>query len=191
MWTRVVNDVIGPMWMGIFIIWAISGLNTKRTVGSASDTRARISLGGVLLGWLILFNRWSRPGVLGERFVSIGPGVVYTGTALTAVGLGFALWARFTIGRNWGRLITVQEDHQLTRTGPYAIVRHPIYSGFMLATFGTALAIGEVGGLVSTALVVISWGYKSRLEERYMIEHFGTEYEQYRQQVSGLLPGIW
>jgi len=88
-------------------------------------------------------------------------------------------------------LITVQEDHQLTRTGPYAIVRHPIYSGFMLATFGTALAIGEVGGLVSTALVVISWGYKSRLEERYMIEHFGTEYEQYRQQVSGLIPGIW
>jgi protein-S-isoprenylcysteine O-methyltransferase Ste14 len=190
MWTRV-DDMIGPMWLAIFIIWAITGLNTKRTVGSASDARARISLGGALLGWLILFNRGFRPGVLGERFVPIGPGVVYTGTALTAVGLGFALWARFAIGRNWGRLVTVQEDHQLIRTGPYAIVRHPIYSGFMLATFGTALAIGEVGGLVATALVVICWGYKSRLEERYMIEHFGVEYEQYRQQVKGLIPGIW
>jgi len=187
MWTRV-DDLIGPMWMAIFIIWAISGLNTKRTVGSASDARARISLWGALLGWLILF---SRPGVLGERFVPIGPGVVYTGTALTAVGLGFALWARFTIGRNWGRLITVQEDHQLMRTGPYAIVRHPIYSGFMLATLGTAIAIGEVGGLVGTALVIISWAYKSRLEEAFMIEHFGAEYQQYRQQVKGLIPGIW
>ena len=190
MWTRV-DDMIGPMWLAIFVIWAISGLSTKRTVGSASDARARISLGGALLGWFILFNRVLRPGVLGERFVPIGPGVVYTGTVLTAVGLGFALWARFTIGRNWGRLITVQADHQLIRKGPYSIVRHPIYSGFMLATFGTALAIGEVGGLVATALVVISWGYKSTLEEGYMIEHFGAEYEQYRQQVKGLIPGIW
>ena len=185
------DDVIGPMWLAIFIIWAISGLTSKRTVGSASDGRARASLWGVLLGWLILFNQNFRPGLLGERFIPIGPTPVYLGTALAAVGLGFALWARFTIGRNWGRLITVQEDHQLMRTGPYAIVRHPIYSGFMLATFGTALAIGEVGGLVATALVVISWGYKSRLEERYMIEHFGAEYEQYRQQVKGLIPGIW
>jgi protein-S-isoprenylcysteine O-methyltransferase Ste14 len=179
------------MWLAIFLIWAISGLQTKRTVGSASDARARISLGGVLLGWLILFNRGFRPGLLSERFVANGPIPAYLGTALTAVGLGFALWARFTIGRNWGRLITVQEDHQLIRTGPYAIVRHPIYSGFMLATFGTALAIGEAGGLVATALVVICWGYKSRLEERYMIAHFGPQYEQYRREVQGLIPGIW
>jgi len=190
MWTRV-DDMIGPMWVAIFVIWAISGLTTKRTVGSGTDARARISLWGVIMGWLILFNQGLRAGVLGQRFVPIGPGVVYTGTALTALGLGFALWARFTIGRNWGRLITVQEDHQLIRKGPYAIVRHPIYSGFMLATFGTALAIGQVGGLVATALVVISWGYKSRLEERYMVEHFGAEYEQYRQQVKGLIPGLW
>lgn len=61
----------------------------------------------------------------------------------------------------------------------------------MLATFGTALAMGEVGGLIATALVVGSWTYKSRLEEAYMIEQFGAEYEQYRQQVKGLIPGIW
>jgi len=61
----------------------------------------------------------------------------------------------------------------------------------MLATLGTAIAIGEVGGLVGTALVIISWAYKSRLEEAFMIEHFGAEYQQYRQQVKGLIPGIW
>jgi protein-S-isoprenylcysteine O-methyltransferase Ste14 len=190
MWTRV-DDVIGPMWLAIFIIWAISGLTSKRTVGSASDGRARASLWGVLLGWLILFNQNFRPGLLGERFIPIGPTPVYLGTALTALGLGFALWARFTIGRNWGSLITVQEGHKVIRTGPYAIVRHPIYSGFMLATFGTALAIGQVGGLVATALIVICWAYKSRLEEGYMIQQFGAEYEDYRHQVKGLIPGIW
>lgn len=142
--------------------------------------------------WLVLlFYQAIQPAPLRERFVPYGPAAAYTGLALTTVGLGFALWARFTIGQNWGRLITVQEGHKVVRTGPYAIVRHPIYSGFMLATLGTAIAHGEVAGLIATALVVICWGYKSRLEERFMIEQFGAEYEQYRREVKGLIPGIW
>jgi protein-S-isoprenylcysteine O-methyltransferase Ste14 len=190
MWTRF-NDFIGTMWLVIFIIWAISGLSVKHTVSSSSDTRARISLWGVLIGWFLLFYQAIQPSPLRERFVSYGPAAAYTGLALTTVGLGFALWARFTIGRNWGRLITVQEGHKVVRTGPYAIVRHPIYSGFMLATLGTAIAHGEIGGLVATALVVICWGYKSRLEERFLIEQFGADYEAYRHHVKGLIPGVW
>jgi protein-S-isoprenylcysteine O-methyltransferase Ste14 len=190
MWTRV-PGVIGPMWLAIFIIWAISGLTVKRTVGSKSDARARVLVWGVLLGWFILFNPQFRPGLLGERFVPLGPAAAYAGLGLTVVGLGFALWARFAIGRNWGGAITVQEGHKVVRRGPYALVRHPIYSGFMLATFGTAIAFGEVGGLVATALVVLCWGYKARLEESFMIEQFGAEYEQYRHEVKGLIPGVW
>jgi protein-S-isoprenylcysteine O-methyltransferase Ste14 len=76
-------------------------------------------------------------------------------------------------------MITVQQDHKLIQRGPYAIVRHPIYSGFMLATLGTAIILGEIGGLVSVALIVISWGYKAHLEESFMIEQFGVEYEKY------------
>jgi protein-S-isoprenylcysteine O-methyltransferase Ste14 len=190
MWTHV-NDTIGLMWAAIFIIWAISGLTSKRTVGSTSDVRARISLWGVMLGWFLLFSQGVGLGVLGERFIPMGPAAAYTGLALTAVGLGFALWARFAIGRNWGALITVQEGHRVVRSGPYSIVRHPIYSGFMLATLGTAIKDGDVGGLVATALVVFSWGYKSRLEESYMIQQFGAEYEQYRHEVKALVPLLW
>lgn len=180
------------MWLAIFIIWAISGLSVKNTVGSHSEARARMLLWGVMLGWLLLFNpKLQRETALSTPFVPYGPAAVYTGFALTAIGLGFALWARFEIGRNWGGLITVQEGHKIVRTGPYSIVRHPIYSGFMLATLGTAIVFGTVGGLVSTALVMLSWGYKSRLEERYMIQQFGAEYEDYRRDVKGLIPGIW
>ena len=88
-------------------------------------------------------------------------------------------------------MITVQENHKLIRQGPYAIVRHPIYSGFMLATLGTALILGEIGGLISVALIVIAWGYKAHLEESFMTEQFGSEYEDYRHNVKGLIPGIW
>ncbi len=115
----------------------------------------------------------------------------YTGFAITVAGLAFAVWARFYIGRNWDGLVALKEDHQLVRGGPYAIVRHPIYSGFMLATLGTAIADGEVAGLVSTAMIVIAWGYKARVEEAFMIEQFGAEYLQYRRDVKGLIPLVW
>jgi protein-S-isoprenylcysteine O-methyltransferase Ste14 len=184
-------DVAGLLWLAVFVLWAILGLTTKRTVGSHSDARARASVWFVWLAWLILFNRNLRPGVLGERFLPVGPAINSLGPALTIAGLGFAVWARFAIGRNWGGMITVQQDHKLIQRGPYAIVRHPIYSGFMLATLGTAIILGEIGGLVSVALIVISWGYKAHLEESFMIEQFGVEYEKYRHKVKRLIPGIW
>jgi len=113
------------------------------------------------------------------------------GLAITVIGLGFAVWARLHIGRNWDALVALKENHQLVRTGPYAIVRHPIYSGFISATLGTAIAQGDVGGLISTALIAIAWGYKSRVEEAFMIEAFGAEYEQYRREVKALIPFVW
>ena len=184
-------NAAGLLWLAVFILWAILRLTTKKTVGSHSDARAQVSVWFVWLAWLILFNRNLRPGVLGERFFPVSPAINAIGMALTIVGLGFAVWARFAIGRNWGAMITVQEDHKLIQQGPYAIVRHPIYSGFMLATLGTALILGEFGGLISVVLIVLAWGYKAHMEESFMIEQFGTEYEDYRHRVKGLIPGIW
>ena len=184
-------NAAGLLWLAVFILWAILRLTTKRTVGSHSDARARVLVCLVCLGWLILFNRNLRPGVLGQRFLPISASIDLIGMALTIVGLGFATWARLAIGGNWGAMITVQENHKLIRQGPYAIVRHPIYSGFMLATLGTALILSEIGGLISVALIVIAWGYKAHLEESFMTEQFGSEYEDYRHNVKGLIPGIW
>ena len=185
------NQLLLALWGGIFVIWAISGLTSRRTVSSGTGVMSRISLWGVLAAWILLFNRNLHAGALGLRFVPEGQVATHAGVAATILGLAFALWARFAIGRNWGGDITVQEGHTVARTGPYAIVRHPIYAGFMLATLGTAIAFGEVAGLISTALVMICWGYKARLEEAFMIEKFGQEYEQYRRDVKGLIPYVW
>lgn len=177
------------LWVGIFIVWAISGFATKRTVQSRSLGKAGVAVWIVWLGWWIMLDEqlvWP-----GWRFVPEGPVSIYSGLALTVMGLAFAVWARFTIGRNWSGMVTVTENHKLTRTGPYGIVRHPIYSGFMLATLGTAIAYGEVRGLVSVACVTLAWGYKSRVEESLMVEQFGGEYEQYRREVKALIPLVW
>jgi|SRR5579872_4053659 len=183
--------VAGFCRIAVFVLWAILGFTVKQTVGSRSDVRARIAVWGVLLAWLILFSDDMRPGVLAVRVLPMNLAIAYIGLAVTILGLGFAVWARFVIGRNWGGLITVQQDHKLMRKGPYGIVRHPIYSGFMLATLGGAILVGQIGGLISVALIVISWGYKARLEETLMVEQFGSEYEDYRRHVNALIPGVW
>jgi protein-S-isoprenylcysteine O-methyltransferase Ste14 len=177
------------LWMGIFVLWAITGFAAKQTVQSRSEETSRAAIWIVMFAWWILFDRSIQ--TLSWRFVPAGQASLYTGLALTIAGLAFSVWARVSLGRNFSAMVTVTEDHKLQRTGAYGIVRHPIYSGFMLATLGTAIAFGAVRGLVSFALVVLAWGYKSRIEERLMIEQFGGEYEGYQREVKALIPLIW
>ena len=179
------------LWIPVFVLWALTGVTSKQTVRSATDIRSRIAVGFVWVSWFLLFNQGFRHSVLALRFIAVTATAVYLGLALTVVGLAFAVWARFSIGRNWSPQIEMKEDHQLIGHGPYAIVRHPIYAGFMLATLGTAIAIGEWRGLLAVVLIVAGWGYKARLEETAMIDQFGAEYERYRQTVKGLVPFVW
>ena len=113
------------------------------------------------------------------------------GLALTIVGALFAVWARFYLGGNWSLTVTVKEGHTLIRGGPYAVVRHPIYSGLSLAVLGTALTVGEFRGLVAVGLVVFGLLHKSLVEERLMREEFGAEYERYCRDVKALIPFVW
>jgi protein-S-isoprenylcysteine O-methyltransferase Ste14 len=145
----------------------------------------------VWFAWLLLFSHGFRRPPLSLRFTTMTTATIGIGLTLTATGLAFATWARLRIGRNWSRMIEVKQNHQLIRKGPYAIVRHPIYSGFMLATLGTAITFAEWSGLVAFAMLTASWAYKARLEEAAMVEQFGAEYERYRQEVKGLVPFLW
>ena len=101
-----------------------------------------------------------------------------------------AIWARVALGRNWSGTVTIKQYHQLIRTGPYSVVRHPIYSGLLLALLGTALAVGETRGLVALAGAFLMGIFKARTEERFMIEQFGSQYEDYRKRTKALVPFI-
>jgi protein-S-isoprenylcysteine O-methyltransferase len=114
--------------------------------------------------------------------------IAWTGLALTAAGCAFAIWARLLLGGNWSSSVTVKQDH--IRRGPYAIVRHPIYSGFLLGLLGTALALGELRGIAGLALASIGWHMKSRREEAFMTAEFGAEYTRYQCEVKALIPFV-
>jgi protein-S-isoprenylcysteine O-methyltransferase Ste14 len=90
----------------------------------------------------------------------------------------------------WSAVVTIKRDHRIIRRGPYAVVRHPIYSAGLLALLGTAIAFGAVRGLIGFALVFIGWWLKSRLEETFLERQFGADYAQYKREVKGLIPFV-
>ena len=112
------------------------------------------------------------------------------GAVLTALGFAFAAWARLHLGRNWSARPTMKVDHELVTSGPYRIVRHPIYTGILMAWFG----FGLVNGLVSLSLFVLFsliFVWRIRVEEVYMMELFPDKYPQYRATTKALIPAVW
>jgi protein-S-isoprenylcysteine O-methyltransferase Ste14 len=110
------------------------------------------------------------------------------GAAITTAGLLFAVWARVHLGRNWSRSVTIKQDHQLIVTGPYAIARHPIYTGILAGFLGMAIAVTEVRGLIAFALVFVILWFKLRMEEQWMRMQFGDSYAAYSKRVAALIP---
>jgi protein-S-isoprenylcysteine O-methyltransferase Ste14 len=183
--------IIGFSWAAMFLVWVVTGFNLKDTARSRAEGSSRIAVYIVWAGWWLLFAHGFRLNPLSRRVFEPSMSMAYVGLAITEVGLAFAILARIYIGKNWSPLIQVKEGHELIQRGPYAVVRHPIYSGLMLATLGTAIAYGEFSGFIGFVMVVLAWGYKSRLEEEAMEEQFGPQYEKYRSHVKALIPFVW
>ena len=153
-------------------------------------SRGRIAYGILLLlGCNLVMQPW-RLGQWNVRFLPDTQTIGYLGLALTAAGVAFAIWARFTLGRNWSGTVTIKEDHELIQHGPYRIVRHPIYTGILLAMLGTAIGYGRVPCLIGVAIAFFSLRFKWGTEERFMTEQFGAKYTQYRREVKAVIPGI-
>jgi protein-S-isoprenylcysteine O-methyltransferase Ste14 len=187
MWLRLLLDAA---WASFVLFWLVTAFSASRAVKRQSWGSRMITLLWGALPYYLLFTNQLRLGALGQRFVPNEAWLRVIGVALTYSGLGLAVWARIVLGKNWSAAVTIKVDHQLVQRGPYAIVRHPIYSGLVLALLGSALFIGEVRGLLAVALAFAGWLVKSRTEERFMLERFGAEYEHYQQRTRALVPFI-
>jgi len=128
---------------------------------------------------------------LNQRVVPAGRTSTAAGYGLLLAGMVFAGWARLFLGGNWSSNVTLKQDHTLVRSGPYRIVRHPIYTGLLVALLGTAIALGELRCFLGVLLSAIAWKIKSISEETLMVQEFGDQYARYREQVKGLVPYLW
>ena len=139
-------------------------------------------------GFILLYAEDPRFGVLNRRFLPRREWIAMLGALLTVAGVAFAIWARRHIGRNWSGQVTIRKEHELIRTGPYAHIRHPIYTGILLALAGTTLAIGEYRAVVAFAVIAIGFVVKARREESFLATQFGPAFDEHRRQTGFFLP---
>jgi protein-S-isoprenylcysteine O-methyltransferase Ste14 len=180
--------VILGLWSAWALYWVISALNAK-TAQRRESPASRLAhvvpllLGGVLIAWHRPPWPWLAARLWPRSFT-----VYCVGVAVLATGLAVAVWARVHLGRNWSGTVTIKEGHELIRSGPYAYVRHPIYSGILAAVLGTAIASGTVHAALGLAVIAGALVRKSRLEEAFLRETFPENYPRYSAQVPTLIP---
>ena len=187
---QVYEHAIDMLWIAWLIYWCAAAFTAKATRRQESVASRLIHLVPFLLGIGLLLSPRLAPGWLNTRFLPWGFGWYLTGFILVVAGLGFSALARVWLGGNWSGTVTLKQDHQLIRRGPYRWVRHPIYTGILLALLGSAIALGEWRGLLAVGLVTISFLRKIIVEERFLTEQFGAAYTRYKAEVPALLP-LW
>jgi len=145
-----------------------------------------LTLAFVLLGPGDWFGRtWLREGIVPHTLPFFA-----TAFVIVAAGVALACWSRYLLGRNWSSVVQIKKDHELIEAGPYRYIRHPIYSGLLLAFIGTAIREGDVRGIVAVLIVLASFWRKLQMEERMLGETFGGAYAAYKARTAALIPGV-
>ena len=155
---------INALWFLFGLYWIVSAFKLKKTKKRESWGQRFCYVLPLVIAFY-LFRPRAHYGWLGARFIPESDAAGWVGVALTAAGVAIAIWARWHLGTNWSGVVTLKEGHELIRTGPYRNIRHPIYTGILLAFLGTAVALGEVRGLLAVAIAWLSFYTKARREE--------------------------
>ena len=181
-------NLIPLLWLAWLVYWFVAGRNVKaaRQIESAGSRAAHIV--PLILACLLLWPAHLPGNFLGAPVVPWNAVLYPIGVVLVAAGLLFACWARYVLGRNWSGVVTVKQDHELIRSGPYRYVRHPIYTGLLLAFAGSALARDQWRGVLAVVIVYLALWRKYRLEERWMEQTFGEAYRRFREETPALIP---
>jgi protein-S-isoprenylcysteine O-methyltransferase Ste14 len=175
---------IDGLWVTWLTIWFVAALRVKPTVYRQPRWQRVLFMICILAAAIAMQQL---PGLRRWLFFP-GPLTEALGVSLCAAGLGWAVWARIHLGRNWSGFVTVKQDHELIQSGPYRITRHPIYTGVLLAIFGTLLALAPTyGGALGMALACIGFYIKLRQEEAVMTRTFPEAYPAYRRRVRAAL----
>ncbi len=184
-WTRL---FIGCCWIAWLAYWLIMASTAKPTI------ERRGFIGYRLVGLIVVLGLLATGRVLHVSSrsqlwqTSLALGIVTD--CIVLAGAAFTVWARITLGRNWSAEVTFKQDHELIESGPYALARHPIYTGLIAMALGTAINYGRaIGFAVFLSLCAALW-WKARQEERIMSEHFPQAYAEYKTRVRAIIPFV-
>jgi protein-S-isoprenylcysteine O-methyltransferase Ste14 len=184
-WTAV---LIECCWIAWIVYWLAMASRAKRTLERAGFFGYRL-VGLIITGaWVLAGSLLGVKGhsMLWQRTLPLG----ITSDCIVLAGIAFTVWARITLGGNWSAEVTFKEDHELIESGPYALARHPIYTGLILMGIGTAINYGRAIGLGVLVSICGALWWKAREEERIMTSHFPGAYSDYRRRVHAIIPFV-
>jgi protein-S-isoprenylcysteine O-methyltransferase Ste14 len=175
------------LWLVLMGYWGQVAKNSAPAASSESAASRQVHERLLLLALALLFLKlpWT-----GYKWLPTSAFVVAAGLGLQVFSLALALWARRRLGRNWSGEISKKVGHELIRSGPYRLVRHPIYTAWLGMYVGTAIVSGELHALIGAAIAIAAYWRKIRLEEQHMCEIFGDDYQAYRRKSWALIPGL-
>ncbi|MGA7217116.1 MAG: isoprenylcysteine carboxylmethyltransferase family protein [Candidatus Sulfotelmatobacter sp.] len=184
------RHLVEAPWVVFVVYWALGALKTQRTAQKEPFAWRYGILFIEVAGFVLLFSDWAEIGILGRRVLPRSFALGVAGVVLTWLGIALALWARWHLGKYWSARITIKEGHKLIRTGPYARLRHPIYSGLDLAAIGSALAIDQWRCVAGVCLIILGYWIKARREEAMLSAQFGADFQEHCRHTGFLLPRL-
>jgi protein-S-isoprenylcysteine O-methyltransferase Ste14 len=183
---EVASQWAGYVWMLLGLVWLVKWFGMKRAKKvEAPWEMLQHALPATLGFWLLFEESWKG---LNERPFPPTPVIWWIGLALTAIGVGISIWARISLGANWSGLVTLKKRHELIRVGLYQWVRHPIYTGILLAALGTVLIKGHTRAWLGLAVLWVTFYLKARREERFLRQEFGAGYDEHARHTGMFLP---
>jgi protein-S-isoprenylcysteine O-methyltransferase Ste14 len=181
---------LGIVWIAWLFSWTLAAFWASRTQKRALGWETAVYRLAILAG-AALMTPWAQRRLHMVQLWHVGYAGAWLLALLTLAGLLFTWWARIHLGRLWSGSITRKEGHRVIDTGPYSLVRHPIYTGLIFALFATAIAAATISALAGAALIAFGLWFKARIEERFLTVELGADaYGAYRRRVPMLLPGI-
>lgn len=184
-WALVLIDVA---WGVTFLYFLVSALVTNRI-------KRREPIGGQLVdrilllgGYFLLFSGVPLSAISRQHFARPLAALQIAGVVLTYLGLPLTIWSRARLGRFWSAVVALKRDHRLIQSGPYRVVRHPLYSGIILAAIGLAICVTTWSSLLGAALLLICFERRAHKEDALLATEFGAEFEAYRQRTGRLIP---
>ena len=178
----------GQAWLLWGIWWVMMAFFSKSTKRRENPLQRLEHLVPTVLGFFLLFNEDWRAAWLTRTIFPDLPALALAAVTATVLGLVFSAWARLALGGNWSGSITIKKDHQLIRRGPYRFIRHPIYTGMLVALLATAVVQQQSGGLLGFAVMLWALYRKARREESFLSEEFGDAYFEHVEHTGMFLP---
>lgn len=184
-WPTQLLAIIWLLWLASWVAASFWQGQTRKQVMTLDSSRYRLPI----LAGAVLFTPWTAEVLDEKPLWQFGHAGIYVLVAITLAGISFTWWARIHLGHFWSNAITHKEDHRVIDTGPYGLVRHPIYTGLITGMLATGIAVGTVTAILGALLISFGMWQKARMEERFLTRELGADaYGSYCRRVPMIVP---